>query len=90
MSLEDLIDTNRRTARSVSAATAGDQHLELCAEQLADGARLVITVLDDLIAEHGDLPISDALADRLIESIGLLDRAQAALADFRNGGASHA
>lgn len=64
--------------------------LALCADHLAEGAKLVIAALDDLIAEHGDLPIGDAIADRLIESVGLLDRAQAALSAARKEGSEHA
>lgn len=90
MSLEDLVNTDSRLVRQQPTTMAARRRLELCAEQLAEGAKLVIMVLDELIAEHGDLPISDALADRLIESVGLLDRAQAALADVRGEGSSHA
>ncbi|MGB3742472.1 MAG: hypothetical protein WA968_10485 [Castellaniella sp.] len=90
MSLEDLIDTDSRPARRLHATMESRRRLELCSEQMAEGARLVIEVLDELIAEHGDLPISDALADRLIESIGLLDRAQAALSDTIQGRHRHA
>lgn len=90
MSLEDLVNSDFRPARLAPSSMAARRRLELCTEQLANGARLVIEVLDDLIAEHGDLPISDALADRLIESVGLLDRAQTALSDARKGGVSHA
>ena len=87
---ENLINAYSRSARNRPASMADRRCLELCAEQLAEGAKLVIVALDELIAEHGDLPISDALADRLIESVGLLDRAQAALADARGEGSSHA
>lgn len=86
---EDLINTDPQLVRKQPTTMAARRRLELCAEQLIEGAQLVIVVLDELIAEHGDLPISDALADRLIESIGLLDRAQAALAAAQGEGSIH-
>ncbi|WP_449393319.1 hypothetical protein [Eoetvoesiella caeni] len=89
MSHENLINAYSRSARKRPASMADRRCLELCVEQLTEGAKLVIVVLDELIAEHGDLPISDALVDRLIESVGLLDRAQSALASARGESSNH-
>ncbi|NYT62396.1 hypothetical protein H0A66_08735 [Alcaligenaceae bacterium] len=82
--------TKKKSQQCVIHRSSSRPDLALCAEHLADGAKLVIDALDELIAEHGNLPISDALADRLIESVGLLDRAQSALAAARGEGSIHA
>ncbi|CAM3827664.1 hypothetical protein [Castellaniella denitrificans] len=87
MSIEDLIDTGRHP-RAVNSPVVS--RMIGSADRLARVAKRAVITLDELIAEHGDMPISDDLADRLTEIINTMEAAASEVSATTRRAARHA
>lgn len=87
MSLEDLIDTGRAPRQTPIREMS---RMIGSADRLARAATRMVATLDDLIAEHGDMPIRRDLADRLVESINTLESAASEVSATTQGVTRHA